>query len=256
MFSSYHCIWLAVCAIIGAAAVIWLKRRKPSLQSVLSFACMASILSELTKTFSVIQMVPSHDGTVMHPYLEMQHLPLHLCSIQILFIFFVRFAKTSKLRETLLAFMYPTCLAGAFLAMMMPSIYGSSIDVAQSFTHPLAYQYFLYHVMLVTLGIYIPMSREVDIQPRHYFTTLGLLGGLAFLSLYLNSMFAVPVYQNGVLKSVDYTSNFFFTYKPPIDIALTELWHWYVYFGIIVCLAAIVLALFYMPYIRKAKKRP
>jgi len=254
MFSSYHCIWMAVCAVLVVGAVIWLKRCRPGLRKVLSVACACCILSELTKTLSVLKLVPSADGSALFPYLELRHLPLHLCSIQILFVFYTCFARDSKRRDMILAFMYPTCVIGAILAILMPNIFGESIEACQAFVHPLGYQYFLYHAMLIVLGLYIPLCGEVNIRPRHYLTTLGLLTGLAFTSLYLNSMFAVSVYENGVLQSVDFTTNFFFTYQPPLGIQLTELWHWYLYLGVILTIAVVVIGLFYLPWIRAGRR--
>lgn len=255
MFTIYHFIWLFICALVLVASFVFLHRKKPALQKVLSAACVLSVISEVIKTFSVLEMVPSADGSTLYPYLEMQHLPLHLCSIQLIFIFYTRFSSNSKLRETLLAFMYPTCTMGALLAIAMPSIFSNSIDVSQAFTHPLAYQYFLYHVLLIVLGIYIARCGEVDIRPKHFLSSLGILGGLGVLSLYLNSIFAVPTYVNGDLVSVDYSPNLFFTIKTPIGIPLTEKWHWLVYIGIIALLAVVLLALFYLPFFLKNRKK-
>lgn len=255
MFTLNHFIWLGICLILCTAAFRWLKTHRPPLKTVLSIACAVSVLSELTKTLSVLEMVPSADGSTTHLYLEMQHMPLHLCSIQILFIFYARFAKDGPVREALLAFMYPSCTLGALFALALPSIFSTSISVSQAFTHPLAYQFFLYHAMLVVLGITIARSGEVDIRPKHYLSSLGILGVLGFCSIYFNSMFATPTYENGVLVSVDYSTNFFFTQRTPIGIALTEKWQWFLYMGIIAALAALLIALFYLPYFRRAKKR-
>ncbi len=254
MFTVNHFIWLGICAALGAAAFLYLRRHRPPLRSVLTVACVLCVLSELVKTLSVLQMVPSSDGTSVRLYLEMQHLPLHLCSIQIIFIFIARFGRDSRGRDALLAFMYPTCTLGALFALALPSIFSSTIDVSQAFTHPLAYQFFIFHTMLVVLGIYIAMSGEVDIRPRHYLSTLGILGALAFASIYLNSMFAVPTYVNDELVSVDYSPNFFFTELTPIGIELTEMWQWGVYMAIIVALAAVLIAVWYIPYFIKAAR--
>ena len=254
MFTSYHFAWLTICITAGLTLLYFLKKHRPSLQRVLSWVCVGCVISELVKTFSVLEMVPASDGTTMHLYLEMQHLPLHLCSIQIIFIFYARFAKDSKVKEALLAFMYPTCTIGAFLALMIPTIFPANVTVTEAFLKPLTYQFFLFHVMLVVLGIYIPMSAEVNIRPKHYLSTLGILGVLAFLSIYLNSIFAMPTYVDGELVSVDYSTNFFFTQDTPIGIALTEKWHWFLYLGIIVTIAVVFIGVFYLPYIMKARK--
>ncbi|MBR2619523.1 MAG: YwaF family protein [Firmicutes bacterium] len=251
MFSIYHIIWLVICVAVMIAAIIYLKKQRPQLKDVLTVACIVSIASELIKVFSTIQMVPSSDGTMMYPYLEVQHLPLHLCSLQILVIFYVRFSSNDKLRDKLLAFMYPTCIVGAVLALMMTSIFNATIEVTQAFTHPLAYQYFLFHTMLLLLGIYIPMSGEVELDWKHYRSTMAILAVLGFLSIYINSLLAKATYVSGVLQSVDYTPNFFFTYKFPIGIVFTEIWHWYIYIAVIAVAAAAVIGLMYLPFCRK-----
>lgn len=252
MFTVNHFIWLGICVVLGVAAFLYLKRHRPPLRRALTVACIICVLSEFIKTLSVLQMVPSSDGASVRLYLEMQHLPLHLCSIQIIFIFFVRFARDGRVRDALLAFMYPTCTLGALFALALPSIFTSTIEVSQAFVHPLAYQFFLFHTMLVVLGIYIAVSGEVDIQPRHYLSSLGILAGMGFISIYFNSMFAVPTYVDDVLVSVDYSTNFFFTEFTPIGMELTELWQWGVYMGIIAALAVVLIGLWYIPYFVKA----
>lgn len=256
MFTGYHFAWLAVCAVLILGAECCLHTKWPSLQTVLSFCCAGSVLSEFVKVFSVIKLVPSADGSVCYPYMELQHLPLHLCSIQILFIFYVRFARDSRLRTALLAFMYPSCLIGALCALLLPSIFTGSIDVSQAFTHPLAYQYFLYHAMLVILGLYICQSRQAAIHSRHYWSTLGFLCLLGFASLYLNSAFATAVYEDGRLVSVEYTTNFFFTSRPVAGLVITELWQWYLYLIALLLLAMALVALLYLPiFIRDAHQK-
>ena len=254
MFTINHFIWLGICVVIIAAAMLWLSRKKPELKSLLSVCCAVCVASELIKTFSMMQMVPSADGTRMYLYIEMSHMPLHLCSLQIITIFFARFARESNFKNIILAFMYPTCVLGAVMALAMPSIFSTSISVDQAFTHPLSYQFFLFHTMLIVLGLYIFTSKQVDIRPKHYWTTLGVLGVLAFVSIYLNSMFAVPVYDSQNLVSVEYSPNFFFTYRTPIGIKLTEMWHWYVYLAIIAALAVTLIAVFFIPVLVRSKK--
>ena len=254
MFTVYHFVWLAVCAALIAGALAFLQRRRPPLKTVLTVCCGLCVASELVKDLSVIQMVPSADGSMLLPYREMQHLPLHLCSIQILLIFFVRFARPGPARTTVLAFIYPTALIGAALALAMPSIFSTSISVSQAFTHPLAYQFFLYHSMLVVLGAYIPLCGEARLRPGHYFSTLGILGTMAMASLYLNSMFAAATYEDGELISVEYATNFFFTYTPPLPIPLTTLGQWMAYLAVIVLLAAALVGLCYLPVFLQARK--
>ena len=254
MFSIYHIIWVIISFVLIFVGVIYLKKNNPPLKKVLSFACVVSVVSELVKTFSVISLVPSSTGLQNNIYLELEHVPLHLCSIQIILIFYTRFAKDGPLRDIILAFMYPSCTIGAIFSIFIPTIFIDIYDPSQAFTHPHPYQYFLYHVMLIVLGIYILISKQVDLKPKHYFTTLGVLGIFAFFSLYFNSMVATPKYIDAELISVDYVGNFLFTYAPPIDIPLTQLWHWYLYLAIILTLALSLIALFYIPVFKRNKK--
>ena len=254
MFTTNHYIWCSICILIIFLAIHILKKHRPSLKAVLTIACVLCTLSEIVKLFSTFKMVPSSDGKMVYPYIELQHLPFHLCSLQILFIFYARLSREGKLKENVLAFMYPTCLLGAFFAILLPSIFSNSVDVTEAFTHPLAYQFFLYHTMLIILGLYIPISNRVNIQAKHYFTTMGYLGVLSLGSLYLNSIFATPIYEDGVLKSVDYTPNFFFTYIPPMEISLTESWHWYLYLGVLGVLAIVLIGVFYIPYFMRERE--
>lgn len=253
MFSVNHIIWIIISIVIIITAIVCLVKYRPDLRNVLTIACTGAVISEIIKVFSMVQMVPSSDGTMMIPYMELQHLPFHLCSIQIIFIFYTRFAEDGRIKEALLAFMYPTCMIGSLLALAMPSIFAGNIDVSQAFTHPLAYQYFLYHSMLFILGTYIAVSGQAGIKARHYFSTVLMLLMMGFMSIYINSLMASPTYINGELVSVDYTPNFFFTFEFPVGIVFTEIWHWYLYIAVIAVLAAIVLGLFYLPF-RKTKK--
>lgn len=230
------------------------KKYKPPLDKVLTVCCIICLISELVKIFGAISLVPNSSGKTLYPYMSMADLPFHFCTLQIVFIFIAKLTQNQKLRENLLAFMYPTCTAGAIFAIILTTTFKESVPVEKAFVHPTAYQFFLYHCMLTVLGIYIAMCGEVKIKPKHFFTTLGMLLALAISSLYLNSMFAAPIYKNGKLKTVEYTTNFFFTYKTPIGIKFTALWQWYVYLAILLGLVLILLALFYLPFFIKSKK--
>lgn len=248
MFSFQHIIWLSISAIgIIIASRLLLARRVP-IERVLTAACVLAALSEIIKIFSNIQMVPAADGASMHLFMEWRHLPFHLCSIQIFLIFYVRFTESGRRRTTALAFMYPTCIASAVAALLLPSIFTNGITPDQAFTHPIAYQFFIYHSMLVVLGIYIARSGEVSITARHFWSTLALFYAFGLISIYLNSAFAFPTYTGTVLRSVENTPNFFFTFRTPINLALTEIWQWYAYVALLAALSFAVIGAFYLPF--------
>ena len=254
MFTVYHLIWAVISIIVITISLLALKKYQLKLNTVLNIACVCSVLSELIKTFSVIKIVPSSDGTLFYPYIEMQHMPLHLCSLQIIIIFYVRFTKNEKMKQMLLGFMYPSCTLGAFFALLIPTIFNSSVPVEQAFVKPLAYQFFLYHSMLIILGLYIPKSKEANLKSKNFISTIAILSILSFVSFYINSALASANYVNEELVSVDYMPNFFFTFLTPINIPLTKIWHWYIYIAVLISLAVGLIALFYLPIFLKEKK--
>ncbi len=255
MFTINHFLWIAICVAVIVISLLIIEKKKPSLQEVLSVCCVVCVLSEFVKVFSVIKMVPSTNGSIMYPYIENNHLPLHLCSLQILMIFYVRFSSNTKLRETVLSYMYPSCILGAISAILMPSIFRTSVPVEKAFVHPLAYQTFLYHAMLVVLGIAIARSKEIHWNIKHLYSTYLVTLLLAFLSLYVNSLLASPTYVDGKLVSVDFWPNFFFTYDNPLGIRMTKIEHWYLYLVILTVVAAVLIAALYLPLIVKKKQK-
>lgn len=247
MFTVYHFIWLFICATFIITGLFLLKKNKVSLEKAFTFACIGCVCSELLKVFGTIKMVPLADGSGFTPYIEMANLPLHLCSYQIILIFLVRFMKNQNFKQLILSFMYPTCTAGAIMALLLPSLFSEDVMPHQAFIKPHAYEYFLYHAMLIILGIYIYISGEAKIKPKNYFSTVLILIICAFFSLYLNSIFATPVYESGELVSIQHMPNFFFTFLTPIDIPLLKISHWYIYLSIIIALGLLIVALFYLP---------
>ena len=253
MFSWQHIVWLGICALMVAAMVAAAARKKPTLQQILTSACVVSFLSELTKMISVIDLVPSSGGELLLPYLPMNHMPLHFCSIQILFIFYTRFTKNVQRRDAFLSFMYPTALCGAILALAMPSIFQTSITPDQAFTSLLSYQFFVFHSMLIALSILIVRSGEVEFSRKTMIRTMLIVIALGILSIYLNSLLASPTYDDGKLVSVEFMTNFFFTTQNPLGIRLTAIWQWWLYLIIITVLACMAVFLCYVPLFRKAK---
>lgn len=254
MFGVSHWLWIGISILLVIAATMYLAKKKLPLEKVLSAACGVCVVSELIKLFSMLEAVPSSDGSRMYLYLEASQLPLHLCSIQILLIFFVRFTRNEKMREYMLAFMYPTCVLGAILALFMPTFI-NGMSALEIFTNPRAYQYFIFHSMLIVLGLYIARSGCVRFQKKHLLSSIVILISLGFITIYLNSMFATPVYEAGELVSVEYMPNFFFTQAIPIHFPLTEKWHWFAWWGVSFTLAVSLISLSYMPLLVKGKKR-
>ena len=256
MFTWRHFLWLIICACVVIALVRAFNKKRPELSSVLTTALIVALTSEAVKMTGVIELVPSGNGELLLPYIPMNHLPLHFCSIQILLIAAAKFMKEGKRREMLLAFMAPTCVIGGLLALLMPSIFTTTISVDQAFTSPVSYQFFIFHSMIIALGLIIARSGEIEWSMKHFRNTTLAVFLLAFVSIYLNSIFASPTYIDGKLISVDFWTNFFFTYQNPLGIKITELWQWYLYLLIIAVLAVLMLYLFHLPLVRRKTSIP
>ena len=254
MFTYRHLVWLAICLVIIIVLTYSFNKKRPSLNSVFTTALIIAALSETAKMISVIELVPSQNGELLLPYIPLNHLPLHFCSIQIIFIIVAKFMKNEKKREVLLAFMAPTCVLGGIAALLLPSIFTTTISVEQAFTSLVSYQFFIFHTMIISLGLIIVKSGYVDWSMKHFKNTLLIVYFFGLISIYLNSIFASPTYVDGKLVSVDFWTNFFFTYQNPVGIKITEVWQWYLYLFILALVAAVLLLLFHLPLIKKNEK--
>lgn len=255
MFSIQHFIWIAICIILIIGSCVFISKYQPSFVKFFNVVCVLSIISEVIKVLSMMEIIQLVDGSYA-PYLELNHLPFHLCSIQIIFIFLVRFTKNRKLRNVCLGFMYPTCIVGALFAIALPSIYSGNINASDSFTHPIIYQTFLFHAMLIITGFYIIKSKDIQLENKYYFTTLAILFGLSFASFYINSLFASVVYTSEVDYIVGHVTNFFFTYIPVLSsIVLDVKWKWLVYILVLLLLAIVLIGIMYIPVFIKNKKK-
>ncbi|MBQ2513009.1 MAG: YwaF family protein [Clostridia bacterium] len=258
MYSVQHIIWIGICIAVIGISLLLIRRYKPDEKTVFTAACVVCLLSEVAKVLSTVKMLPLADGSTCVPFIDRQELPLHLCSIQIIFILVIRFVlrKDSGLKTSLLGFMFPTMTIGALFAIFLPSVF-SNIPASLAFIHPQFYQMFLFHAMLIVLGVYIYTSRFSEWKTKHYFRALGGLIGLAFIGIYINSLLAyVTVGADHQVASVERITNFFFVVKTPVGIALTEKAHWFIYLAIIIALAFVTVGLPFIPvFIRDIRAR-
>ena len=132
MFTLNHFIWLGIVLVIIVSLLIIQKVRKISFDKVITFMFIMSITSELIKIFSNM-IETSAGGTVLNP----ADLPFHLCSIQLFFIFALKFLiKTNENKKKLLGLMAPTMLLGGLIALFIPT-------VGVKFTDLQVHQFFL-----------------------------------------------------------------------------------------------------------------
>ncbi len=227
MFESLHFIWLGLCAAMIIGGTVFAKKKKLSLTAMLNILCVCSILSEIVKIFCVLI-----EGQRVNDYgvfIKETDLPFHLCSMQIIFAFVARLTKNTKTRDVILSFMMPTAALGGFAALMIPTI-------TCAFTNVRTYQYFLYHAALIWFAAAVIANGEVKLDFKAYKNTLLILGGLVWITFYINGMF-----QN---------TNFLYLSEPPMDgLPILNMDNgWLVYFLSYMALAVTLITLFFLPF--------
>ena len=270
MYSTGHLIWIAISFALIIGGFIAIKVRKPTLEQVLKACLAVGIVSEVTKVFSVANILPvvtpeivsSEAGPALAytpigqytPYLKMEHLPLELCSLMIVFLIAALLLKNGIWRSRLLAMMYITGTIGGLMGIFLSYIATEYTSTAAFLTAPRAWQYFLYHAMVVLLGLYLGFEYSGGVSLRFWKSTmLGILL-LDLPTFYLNSVFSVPAYVDGVPVGILYRTNFFSSYVNPLGLVLTEKWQWLAYLGIRFLLAtALITLMLWLPSIRQRR---
>jgi len=195
MFSTMHLLILVFCFFLIVSITVYAVKKNVPLKTMLSFMVGVTIYGELIKVFSRIDV---ENGAAL---LSVEFLPLHLCSIQIFVLWFLRFFnKSAKTEQAILAFMYPTMLVGGAAALLIATVNPISLS------NPEIYEYFVYHAAVVAFGLYIPLTKQVDFTWKRLGMTMALLSILFFFSIYFNAMFSQGTF----------VSNFFFSATPPL----------------------------------------
>ncbi len=196
MFTSNHFIWLAISVLLIVGLLILQKIKKYDFNQVITFMTIICLVSELVKIFSNI-IVTTEGGYVLDP----ADLPFHLCSIQIFFIFALKWLiKKEETKEKLLCFMVPTMIIGGILALFIPT-------VGVKFARPQVYQFFIFHASIIAFSIYVLQERFIKHTWKSYFRNLGYLGFLALVATWINS----------ILSVTNPKVNFFYLCRPPME---------------------------------------
>lgn len=268
MFSLGHMLWVVICALLIAGGLGLCLRLRPSLDRVLKVCLGLGVISEVVKVFCVVQLLPMVEPAVsggelvyqqtgrFAPYMEMEHLPLELCSLQLLFMALAVFSRPGKWRTRLLAFMYFSCILGGGMGILFAAIAPEHPTTASFFCSLRPWQYFPYHAMLVTLGIWLGISRESGITFAHFPVGVAGIVLLDAATFYLNSVFSLPVYRGGEVIGVSYAVNYFSSYWNPLGIEVTEKWQWMVYLLIRGVLAIGLIFLTFLPLRRRERSAP
>ena len=230
IFGTKHLIIVGICLVLIVG--LFILSRKLKFSTVCKIMFYVGIVSETIKIFYYIVRNESTHGGL----LPKTDLPFHLCSIQILFIAVVNYAKSEKLKRFLLSFMYPSCLIGGFAAILIAT--DSSLNGMWIIT----VQYFLYHVAIMVLALNIATRKDQKLETADYFNCLKFLGILMFFAVYINS----AIYEVDETGKI-ITGNFMYVVSPPQSGLpfLNENHGWLVYIAHYACLILLCVSLCY-----------
>ncbi len=271
MFSTGHLMWVAISAAAIVLGCVACKRKNPTLEQVLKACLVVGAASELVKIFCVTSILPvvtpelamGEAGPALQyvplgpytPYMKMEHLPLEMCSLMIPFLAAALLMKNNVWRQRLLALMYISGTIGGTMGLLLCYIAGEYETPAAFFAAPRVWQFFLYHAMVVFLGIYLGFIRDSGFSLRNWKCTVFMLIALDLPTFYLNSIFSQPVYAAEEPVGIVYRTNFFSSYVNPLGLVLTEKWQWLLYLAIRAVLAGVLIALmFWLPSLKRMRK--
>ena len=271
MYSTGHLIWIGISAILIVGGLLTIRIRKPTLEQVLKACLIVGVVSEVTKVFSVTSILPvvtpeivtTEAGSALtyvpigkySPYMKMEHLPLELCSLMIVFLIAALLLKNGIWRSRLLALMYITGTIGGLMGILLSYIATEYTSTAAFLLAPRAWQYFLYHSMVVTLGLYLGFEYNGGVSLKFWKSTMIGLLLLDMPTFYLNSILAQAAYLNGEPVGILYRTNFFSSYVNPLGLVLTEKWQWLAYLGIRLALAtALITLMLWLPSVIQHRK--
>lgn len=263
MFSTGHILWIAISFVLIIGGISACIRLKPDIDRLMKVCFSIGLVSEVIKYFSMIQIVPMVDPAIVEengtmvlsylpsgqytPMMPLEHLPLELCSIQLILMGVYCLLKDEKKKHALRAFMFPCGILGATLGIVMATLTSYLHTVADYFLTIRAWQYFLYHAMLVVLCLYLGISDRSHLKFQDWKTAIAMLIAFDLPTFYLNSIFSSQVYQNDQLIGVTHRINFFSSYVNPLGLFLTEKWQWITYLVIRASLALVLIILIYIP---------
>ena len=235
-----YCRQNGISAILVISGFCVYLRRKPELNHVLKICLALGAFSEFVKFFSAAKILPMVEPLIVSgpegaaleyaatgryaPYLEMAYLPLELCSLLLIPMAAALWAKDGRMRRCLIALLYVCGVTGGTLGIVMAYFTVDFSTLADFFTTARAWQFFLYHAMTVTLGLYAGLGPESSLSLRDLKSTITGLVCLDIPVFYLNSIFSQPVYAKGKPVGLVYAANFFSSYQNPIGLVLKNRW--------------------------------
>ena len=176
LFGAKHIILMCISLVL--IVVFFLLSRKLKHRQILKIMFYVGLVAETLKVFYFTITNEAVYGGV----LPKSDLPFHLCSIQIIFFAILNFTKNEKVEKYLNSFMLPSCLIGAFAAILLAT-YSS-----RNGNFVIAIEYFGYHSALVVYALHLIDSKEIKYELKDYFCCLKFLVLIIFFAFYINSI--------------------------------------------------------------------
>ena len=266
-FSQAHIIFIIFSIFLFIVGTLICYKYNFPTDKVIKTCFFLALFSEISKIFMTMQIVPVvetvvENGALVYkntgefaPYIRSEFLPLHLCSLQIIFLFLAIVVKNTKWEKRILSFIYCTALIGGILAIFLSTIVSEYNNEVEFLTSIRAWIFYLYHVMIMVIAMVIARDKKIDIRFEDIKWSYIFLFFLDIASLYLNSIFTVPLYNNGMLMGITHVSNYFSSYQNPLNIQMTNKNAYLIYMCIRFVGIVILITLLYLPLLKRNKKR-
>ena len=237
IYNFWHFLFLGIFLTAAITlAIVFRKTKKEKLITyiVLGILIACEIVAMLaTIEQEMIQINGSEEPATAFFYVTPWGLPFHLCSIQTIVIIAFILIKNQKIKMALITFFIPTSIAGAALALLIPT-YPSQYGW---FSVP-GIEFLFFHGALIFYGLFMYIRKYREIKLIYIFHAYCIMFGLSFISIYINS-------------AVRKGANYFFTSSPPIEglpiLNLDNGWHMYLL--TLLLLVVVLFAVMFSPVI-------
>ena len=238
------------------------KKNKWPLDSVIKVCFFVAIICEMIKVLTVIDVVPIvqaviENGEIVYketggyaPYIESNHLPFELCSLQILFMFLYLVIRDEVWKKRVIALIYGTAMMGGLLAIFVSAIAGGFNTTREYLTSVRAWEFYIYHSMLTILAILIATDNKYSLKIKEFIWTCVMLWIIDTFSFYINSILSIPVYRDGKLIGLSSSVNFFSSFNNPLGIPMVNKKQYFIYLVIRLLIGFVLITIIYLPLIK------
>ena len=234
LFSVQHLMFLAV-VVPAAVFIACLMARKLGFNKNVFWVCAGiSLLCEFQRILFFIE------GSAAEGFrLPGHQVPLNACPFLVVLIVILALSKKPEEHRKLLAYMYPMMVFGGFLGVLLAgealSYHGLS-DLA-------TYRYFFYHMMVISLGLYLYLSKPFEYNLKDYGMSLFLNFCSIIMGIWVNGFFGWEP-----------RANHMFVVRPPAKnlpiLNLDNGWGRYIFNFL--CVGVVLITLAYLPVIIRA----